>query len=1210
MAHTSMDSSGELSAGERSSIPVFRDTSLMSSANPAPFDDWNEETNSAEILLEAEPPDEAVSKGSVRWVARRRQQLSSPSSDLLPIPGREHQVTALRRLLVNHERSPDSSRSSKQMESPCPVKMARLVMITGRQGVGKTRLVRSAVQQNVGRGYCVEGRFDPRLAHVPYSTLVSLLLNWIRQVHRRGPDARAEARSCLLKHLDPDEVEIFKKSTPLLSYILQAEPLDSVRAEKFQDSAPPRSIGTEECSDTESSPPPSINFSPPQDHELENSYAMVERFPFVFRILLRAIGAPDRPLVLLLQDLDRADPDSIALLERALVDNPNDGLIVVATATRNTSLLPPVDHDPNAKGYEKLSQLHSSKHVSVSCIHVEELDLSDTTYFISEIFEPYLPDMAQRRLRLYRGLALRRSHGTEELAPLIQRSASQGLLHSSLPPPVLWLRVGGLGADQEKAVPPRRVGTAANSGILDSVASFVWPRANGNMSQIWELLEWLEINHHLAVSEEGELSWNMSESLSIPATLSDRTWIIADKLRKAVFPAGFIDLLKGSACLGSQIDVSMLSHALPQRKIDSLVLWALEEGLLVVPNGSEISADIALTRFYEFVDDSLPDTIYELVPEGSREMVHVELGRRLWRRSTDDDVNQFSFRILSQFLLGRSKITREKERVAVATFCAHAGRMAAKMSCFRVALTYLTFGLELLDRDSWRDHYNLSLTLCNAAAEISMCTGQYEQMDSFLENVFRHGRSLADKLQAHTTKLSAFSIRDRQSEAVDGGIEVLESLGERFPRRFKSICLFVEFGRVQRLLRGKSDQQLLRLAPIANESKVMALQVLQIVFLPALLTQPRMALFFACRMLRITLEHGICSIGLCSFSLYGMALIAAFGMYEEASRYSRLGVSLLEQGDGVEYMARLFAAHYGCIAGFTEPMVGCLQPLLKAHRVGFHTGDIEFSSLCVDIYCFLACEFNVPLQQIERQWKSIHEIMLLTKQESLLKLCTPAVQMMHHLMGFTDDPLSPRGDLIDYDAFVRQAEDENRPELLSEVVHARMFLYYIFNEYQLAGSCSSRLKLEDARPSFERIAVSFRLGLVAAALVRENIDRRRNIRKTKRSVRILEKFATLGPHNSLDRLHLVRAELASSLGRNDEAFREFMSAIWATAGSQSTSVRALANECCARHLDRLGKTDLAAEYYRDSIAAYDEWGAVAKVKQLSAYAGGCGGSRR
>jgi predicted ATPase len=1203
MAHTSMDSSGELSAGERSSIPVFRDTSLMSGANPTPFDDWNEETNSTEILLEAEPPDEAVSKGSVRWVARRRQQLSSPSSDLLPIPGREHQVAALRRLLVNHERSPDSSRSIKQMESPCPVKMARLVMITGPPGVGKTRLVRSAAQQNLGRGYCLEGRFDSRLAHVPYSTLVSLLLNWIRQVHRRGPDARAEARSCLLKHLDPDEVEIFKKSTPLLSYILQAEPLDSVHAEKFQDSAPPTSVGTEECSDTESSPPPSVNFPPPQDHELENSYAMVERFPFVFRILLRAIGAPDRPLVLLLQDLDRADPDSVALLERALVDNPNDGLIVVATVSRTASLLSPVDHGPNAKGYEKLAQLQSSKHVSVSCIHVEELDLSDTTYFISEIFEPYLPDMAQRRLRLYRGLALRRSHGTEEPAPLIRRSASQGLLHSSLPPPVLWLRVGGLGADQEKVVAPRRVGTAANSGILDSVASFVWPRANGNMSQIWELLEWLEINHHLAVSEEGELRWNMSESLSLPTTLSDRTWIIADKLRKAVFPAGFIDLLKGSACLGSQIDVTMLSHALPQRKIDSVVLWALEEGLLVVPNGSECSGDIAKhARFYEFVDDSLPDTIYELVPAGIREMVHVELGRRLWRRSTDDDVNQFSFRILSQFLLGRSKITREKERVAVATFCAHAGRMAAKMSCFRVALTYLTFGLELLGRDSWRDHYNLSLALCNAAAEISMCTGQYEQMDSFLENAFQHGRSFADKLQAHTTRLSAFSIRDRQSEAVDRGIDVLKSLGERFPRRFKSICLLAEFGRVQRLLRGKSDQQLLRLPPIANESKVMALQVLQIVFLPALLTQPHMALFFACRMLRITLEHGICSIGRCSFSLYGMALIAAFGKYQEATRYSRLGVSLFEQDNEVEFMARLFAAHYGCVAGFTEPIVDSLKPLLKAHRIGFHTGDTEFSSLCADIYCFMAFEFNVPLHEIEQQWKPLHEIMLIAEHDSLLKLCTPAVQMVHHLMGFTDDPLSPRGDMIDYDAFARRAENENRPELVAEVVCARMYLYYIFNEYKLAGWYASQLKVGATRPTFERVNGCFRLGLVAAALVRENIDRRRNIRKASQSVRMLEKFATLGPHNSLDRLHLVRAELASSLGRNDQAFRDYVSAIWATGGSQSISVRALANECCARHLDRLGKTNVAAKYFRDSIAAYDEWGAVAKVKQLSGWA--------
>jgi tetratricopeptide (TPR) repeat protein len=222
-----------------------------------------------------------------------------------------------------------------------------------------------------------------------------------------------------------------------------------------------------------------------------------------------------------------------------------------------------------------------------------------------------------------------------------------------------------------------------------------------------------------------------------------------------------------------------------------------------------------------------------------------------------------------------------------------------------------------------------------------------------------------------------------------------------------------------------------------------------------------------------------------------------------------------------------------------------------------------------------------------------------------LKLCTPAVQMIHHLMGFTDDPLSPRGDLIDFDAFFRQAESENRPELVWEVVHARMYLYYIFNEYQLAGSCASRLELEDARPSYERVCVCFRLGLVAAALVRENIDRRRNIRKAKKSVRMLEKFATLGPHNTIDRLSLVRAELLSSLGRNTEALKEYLIAIWATGGSQSISVRALSTECCARHLSRLGKTDQAARYFRDSVAAYSEWGALAKAKQLSYYTSSC-----
>lgn len=89
----------------------------------------------------------------------------------------------------------------------------------------------------------------------------------------------------------------------------------------------------------------------------------------------------------------------------------------------------------------------------------------------------------------------------------------------------------------------------------------------------------------------------------------------------------------------------------------------------------------------------------------------------MWRRlNSDEELDQHLFTLLSQMHIGRSLITREREQVAVATLCLHAGAKAAGSSAFRTALTYLELGISLLGPRSWRDHYGLTLALYNAAA--------------------------------------------------------------------------------------------------------------------------------------------------------------------------------------------------------------------------------------------------------------------------------------------------------------------------------------------------------------------------------------------------------------------------------------------------------------------------------------------------------------
>jgi predicted ATPase len=1075
--------------------------------------------------LESKPTFSLFQSGSV---SRKRQQFLSMSCAPILIPGRQAQVASLHSVVeaakdskkeasscakfVGPDRPCSSPSTTTNVYAHSPV---QFLLIQGKRGVGKTCLARTLrpIVEADG-GYFVETRFDPRRAFMPFSALVSVILDWTRQVLARGPAAVADARSLLLSNLDQDDIEMILKAMPCLSLIL-------LEPKELSDESFGSTLSSSERSGSRSK-------SLSEDEwrrQLNCSYVVVERFPFVFGTIMRCIGSPEKPVVVMYDDFQHADTDSIMLLKRTAIDAVRGGIVFVAVVQtaglgQNTN--------PHTIG---AVDVHNdfSQNALCTVVSLNDLDFVDTKHFVSELV---LSEESQARAETQHALAV-----------------------------------------------------------------CVHQRTKGNISQIWEVLEDLE-----RAVDGPRLHETNGTSIQLSEEPESQPRAVEDAPRLQGFPNDFDDLLRVSACLGCTVDIEVIRCALPHQDMTPLLQRAIDDGAFYLPQGSSLTgSDGSVAMWYGFLDDRMPGAIREQLPENELMSVHVKLGRRLWRQLSDQDIHLYAFHILSQLMFGQGKISREEERIAVATLCLHAGRVAAKMSSFRVALSYFAFGLGRLETVEWRNQYDLLLALTNSAAEMSLCTGQYEQMDEYLENVFEYGRTFQDKVQAYGTRISSFSIRDRQKDALNLGIEVLHSLGEKVPRNFQIVFLLQAVSRARRLLRGKSDRQLLRLPPLTNETKLLALQILHLVMMSAIMQEPRTAPFFVFSMLRITIEHGLCAIGCFSFSVYGMILISLFRNYKDATRYSNVSVSLAERGIEVEFMPRIYAAHYGAVAQFSEPLSNCLLPTLKGHRIALYTGDTEVASLCAVNYIFLAFELDVPLREVHHSWRCFREHILLTKQESLLRAYSPALQIVSHLIGLTDDPLGAAGDLIDYDEFLRQALIEKRQDLASEVGYSRMYLAFIFNEYQLAGSFASLISLPNTRPAFVYVAYCFRVGLVAAAMAREKIERRKNIRAARKAIRLLERFTTVGPQNCLVRLSLLRAELASALGKTEDAYREYITAISTAPASRSLSMRALSNECFARHLLRLGSSKKAEAYFLEALSVYEEWGACAKVTQLSRF---------
>lgn len=721
-----------------------------------------------------------------------------------------------------------------------------------------------------------------------------------------------------------------------------------------------------------------------------------------------------------------------------------------------------------------------------------------------------------------------------------------------------------------------------------SLTQLVWHHTQGNPSDVIEFVCWLRDADLLYRDESAGGAWNWDTD-EIALTLNTRPVrdFVLDKLER--LPEPVQDVLKVSACLGPRLDCQLLEFVLAVPVATALRAAAAR---------GAISPDPARGG-YAFEHDGVQAAAYALIPEPDRERFHLEVGRRMWRKMDEDTVDRHLFTLLSQLRLGRRLISREGEKIAVATLCLHAGIKAARSSTFRTALVYLELGIGLLDAESWRRHYELTLALHNAAAEMAMCTAQFERMNEMVDSVLEHAKLLFDKTQAYATRIYALGVTNKQKEAIETGFEVLRGLGEQMPRRFCRRSAKHELISVQRLLRGKSDEQLLRMPVLVDKEKLACLQILNLNFLNALLTQPHFVPFITLKMMKLTLRYGASVFASAAFANYGMLLLSMKHDIETSFRYGELGEKFLERFEAKEYMPRVHAAFYGCIYPWRKHVKDAVPPLLEGYRVGIQTGDMEGAFLCANLYCMTALEAGAPIPMVEREWERFRETMANSRHQSFLKLTLPSLQIIHHLVGKTPDPLATKGDLIDYDVALREARE--RSDEMGELVIqcSRMVLAFTFNDFDMAIQQVGCLKhIRKMPPNIKKLSTGFFGGLIVIAAARRGRRVRRNLRIARWIIRVLDHLSTLSPHNCLEKLFLLEAEYASVLGNNAVAYKKYTCALAMAKDSGFPYYSAIGCELAARHMLRLGRRSDARHYFDEATHFYREFGALRKVERL------------
>ena len=654
-------------------------------------------------------------------------------------------------------------------------------------------------------------------------------------------------------------------------------------------------------------------------------------------------------------------------------------------------------------------------------------------------------------------------------------------------------------------------------------------------------------------------------------------------------------LLKTVACLGSRCNLSLirlLGNKSDEAALTFLFDVAINEGLFSKLSTSDDD------YLFKFSHDEIEQAAYTLIPAEERKTFHLSIARQLWERVREDSsVASFIFVIVDQFCRGTDLIIDTNEKIEVAWLCVEAAEKAISLSAHPSALNYVLRGTTLLSESDWGENYDLCLRMFSATAEAHHVTGNHDGAVEALSKIFDNSDRKHDRHDAYCMLLRVLFAQGKLGEfeePIAVGIEVLNSIIDFFPSEPTQEDLAKELKETHRLLESTPNDLIMLKEDMQDRKKIAAMRILHIMAFLTFQNSQELLAIVANRMVQLSLNFG-----LTKNSSLGFALCAAFsganGREEEARRLVRLALDLSSRYSDDRMTSSVLMVTYSFFLNFIEPAQACMSQLKNAYQLGMQSGAVNagFSAAC--LYTCMSLQLGTPLITYVRETKILINEMR-NKRSHMEDHTNILLQVGLNLTEIDTPPEDPTN------LAVSRMNDESIRHRYSMICLFRMYLAYIFGEYELAAEMIEvRRNIIKARPVRGVTLANEVLlyGLVACVMAQES-DPGKWRAIASESVKRMKNMAECSDWNFEHKYELLKAEMAYRLnGEQEDATVHYDKAIQLAGLHGFINDRAMASECAGIfHASTYGP-EAAVDYFVKAKQYYSEWGATRKSLDIS-----------
>mmetsp|Transcript_6116 Transcript_6116/g.14398 ORF Transcript_6116/g.14398 Transcript_6116/m.14398 type:complete len:1158 (+) Transcript_6116:126-3599(+) len=750
-------------------------------------------------------------------------------------------------------------------------------------------------------------------------------------------------------------------------------------------------------------------------------------------------------------------------------------------------------------------------------------------------------------------------------------------------------------SDVEKII-TMAIGSLTSSDAMLKLSQVCVKRTLGNPFFVLEFLKMLQ-NEGLIAYNESSKQWAWDLERIEDATMSTANVVVLLQERMRKLSGQVQAFLQYAAHLGSSFSEETIKIIWQTygRRVTEGEIEALPKLLQLVVDGNYLEKLDA--THYRWVHDKVQEAALYLAGT-LREAHHLDIGTSLYYCLEAKQLEEDLFNVVD--LINKGNI---KKRPEFASVNLRAAEKARGISAFSAAAKYAAHGIELLKDTRWSQNRPLTLRLYTIGAEMERALGNVAAAEQYSTEVL--SRLELDTMETLPLKLARAStlstVELKFDEAVAYCLDVLRELGCRLfvsRKLLKTQAILTLFRTIRRVKKLPMDY-FDKVKKMEDEKqKGIATLVSRMLISAYLSGDIMLSVLGTCKLVEISLDHGINEFSAKSLTTLGTATIVVQQDFKAATKFNEMALGLVRKHRRMRNGETMFNIYtYGHI--WVKPVNRCLPAVWDAYQFSTRSGDSEFASWNLLVHQILIpFYFGKPLPQILAKCPAVmHQFEEAAQSQQILihKIMWQTIFNLHD--STCQEPTKLEGEIF---SETKNTEKDNLHVATVLLGQGELLLFH--GDYSTAadnaiehGDVYQKMVPANFAVIFE--AFHRALALYAMAL---RTSKKKYKKEAKRVRRMLTKWVVAIENPDFNYFKTVLdAEQFAVEKKYEEADRQYDEAIKLATSRGHLNHAGLFRERYAEYILReRSNRRKSNEQLKEAIDFYKQWGADGKVKDL------------